>query len=122
LYREIIFETLMPDDFIVLGEDINFILIMIHLGLHTQRFEKPNSSKELSQFQECWAVRNSSLFPTWAKYFFFSVAATQNFGPPEMKWQEPEAVHSPPSGAEFKNAWSFISIPPYVFMVSCFIN
>jgi hypothetical protein len=37
--------------------------------------------------------------------------------PPEVKWQEPEAVHSPPSGAEFKNAWSFISIPPYVFMV-----
>jgi hypothetical protein len=27
-----------------------------------------------------------------------------------LKSQEPEAVHSPPSGAEFKNAWSFISI------------
>jgi hypothetical protein len=63
------------------------------------------------------------------KNFFFSVAATQSFGPtqphtqwvlgadpPEVKWQEP-GVHSPPSGAEFKNAWSFISIPPYFFMV-----
>jgi hypothetical protein len=39
------------------------------LGLYTQQFEKPNSSKELSQFQECWAVKNSSFFPTWAKYF-----------------------------------------------------
>jgi hypothetical protein len=100
------------------------------LWLFTQRFEIPNSSKELSQFQECWAVRNSSFFPTWAKIFFFSVAATQSFGPtqphtqwvlganpPEVKWQEPEAVDSPPSGAECKNAWSFISIPPYVFMV-----
>jgi hypothetical protein len=100
------------------------------LGLFTQQFEKPNSSKELSQFQECWTVRNSSFFPTWAKYFFFFAAATRSFGPtqpltqwvlgtdpPEVKWQEPEAVHSPPCGAEFKNAWSFISIPPYVFMV-----
>jgi hypothetical protein len=109
----------MPDDFIVLGEGINFVLIMIHLG---STHSNLNSSKELSQFQECWTVRNSSSFLTLAKYLFFSVVATQSFGPthhtqwvlgadpPEVKWQEPEAVHSPPSGAEFKNAWSFISI------------
>jgi hypothetical protein len=70
-------------------------------------------------------MRNRGFFPTWAKYFLFSVASTQSLGPtqplgggpPEVKWQEPEAVHLPASGAEFKNAWSFISIPPYVFMV-----
>jgi hypothetical protein len=51
-------------------------------------------------------VRNRIFFLTWAKYFFFSVAATQSFGPtqphtqwvlgadpPEVMWQEPEAVH-----------------------------
>jgi hypothetical protein len=58
------------------------------LGLYTQQFEKPNSSKELSQFQECGAVRNISFFPTWVKYFFVSVAATQSFGPtqPHTQW------------------------------------
>jgi hypothetical protein len=30
-----------------------------------------------------------------------------------------EADHSPPSSAEFKNAWSYVSIPPYVFMAWC---
>jgi hypothetical protein len=48
------------------------------LGPYTWQFEKPSCSKALSQFQECWAVRNSSSFVTWAKYFFFSVAATQS--------------------------------------------
>jgi hypothetical protein len=27
-----------------------------------------------------------------------------------------EADHSPPSSAEVKNAWSYTSTPPYVFM------
>jgi hypothetical protein len=93
---------------------------MIHLGSSHSGLKNPNSSKELSQFQECWAVRNSSFLLIWGKYYFFSAAATQwvlGADPPEVKWQEPEAVCSPPSGAEFKNAWSFISIPPYVFMV-----
>jgi hypothetical protein len=114
----------MSDDLIVLREGINFILIMTHLGSSHSSLKTPIPVKSLSQFQECWAARNS-IFPTWAKYFFFSVAATQSFGPtrphtqwvlgadsPEVKWQELEAVHSLPSGgAKFKNVWSFISIP-----------
>jgi hypothetical protein len=33
-----------------------------------------------------------------------------------------EADQSPPSGAEVKNAWNFISSPQYAFMVWCFIK
>jgi hypothetical protein len=35
---------------------------------------------------------------------------------PEVKWPGLEAEHSPPSGANFKNAWSGTSIPQYVFI------
>jgi hypothetical protein len=34
----------------------------------------------------------------------------------------PEADHSPPSRAEVKNAWSYTSIPPYVYMVWCLVK
>jgi len=34
-----------------------------------------------------------------------------------VKWLGHEADHSPPSGATVKNMWSYISIPPCVFMV-----
>ena len=33
-----------------------------------------------------------------------------------------EADQSPPSGAEVKNVWSFVSSPQYAFMVWCFIK
>jgi hypothetical protein len=48
----------------------------------------------------------SSCTEFWAHPASYTVGAD----PPEVKWQETEAVHSPPSGAEFKNLWSFISI------------
>jgi hypothetical protein len=35
---------------------------------------------------------------------------------PGVKRSGREADHSPPSNAEFKNVWSYISIHPYVFM------
>jgi hypothetical protein len=35
----------------------------------------------------------------------------------EVKQPEREADHSPPSSAEVKNAWSYISTPKYAFMV-----
>jgi len=31
-----------------------------------------------------------------------------------VKWPGREADHSPPSDAEFKNAWSYTFTPPYV--------
>jgi hypothetical protein len=40
----------------------------------------------------------------------------------ELKWPEREADHSPPSSAEVKNAWSYISIPQYVFMAWCLVK
>jgi hypothetical protein len=35
---------------------------------------------------------------------------------PAVKRQGREGVRSPPSTAEFKNAWSYTSTPPYVFV------
>jgi len=35
---------------------------------------------------------------------------------------EREADHSPPSRAEFKNAWSYTSTPQYVFMGWCLVK
>jgi hypothetical protein len=35
---------------------------------------------------------------------------------PGVKRPRREADHSPPSSAEVKNAWSYTSTPPYVFM------
>jgi hypothetical protein len=33
-----------------------------------------------------------------------------------------EADHSPPSTAEVKNAWSYTSIPQYIFMARCLVK
>jgi hypothetical protein len=33
-----------------------------------------------------------------------------------------EADHSPPSSADVKNAWSYTSIPQYVFMAWCLVK
>jgi hypothetical protein len=33
-----------------------------------------------------------------------------------------EADHSPPSGAEVKNAWSYTSTPQYAFIVWCLVK
>jgi hypothetical protein len=41
---------------------------------------------------------------------------------PEVRRLGHEADHSPPSSAEVKNAWSYISTPPYVSMVWCLIK
>jgi hypothetical protein len=34
----------------------------------------------------------------------------------ELKWPGLEDDHSPPFGADVKNAWSYTPTPPYVFM------
>jgi len=39
-----------------------------------------------------------------------------------VKRQGCEVDQSPPSGAEIKNAWSYIFTPPYIFMVWCLIK
>jgi hypothetical protein len=67
---------------------------------------------------------------------FFSTAASRTaLGPtqPPIQWapgalslgvKRPgrEADHSPPSSAEVKNAWSYTSIPHYVFMSWCLVK
>jgi hypothetical protein len=40
----------------------------------------------------------------------------------EVKRPGREADHSPPSNAEVKNAWSYISTPQYVFMAWCLVK
>jgi hypothetical protein len=41
---------------------------------------------------------------------------------PAVKRSGREADHSPPSGAEIKNAWRYTTTPPYVFMTWCLIK
>jgi hypothetical protein len=41
---------------------------------------------------------------------------------PGVKRLGREANHSPPSSTEIKNAWSYTSIPLYVFMAWCLIK
>jgi hypothetical protein len=41
---------------------------------------------------------------------------------PGVKRPGREADHSPPSSAEVKNAWSYTSIPQYVFMAWCSVK
>jgi hypothetical protein len=40
----------------------------------------------------------------------------------EIKRPVREADHSPQSSAEVNNAWSYTSIPPYVFMAWCLVK
>jgi hypothetical protein len=39
-----------------------------------------------------------------------------------VKWLGHEADHSSPFSAKVKNAWSYVSIPQYVFMASCIVK
>jgi hypothetical protein len=41
---------------------------------------------------------------------------------PGIKLPENEPQYPPPSTAEVKNVWSYISTPPYVFIARCLIN
>jgi hypothetical protein len=41
---------------------------------------------------------------------------------PDVKRQGPEAGHPLPSSSEFKNEWSYASVPSYIFMVWCLIR
>jgi hypothetical protein len=41
---------------------------------------------------------------------------------PGVKRPGREADHSPPSSAEVKNAWSYISTPQYAFMAWCLVK
>jgi hypothetical protein len=69
-------------------------------------------------------------FPTRAEIFLFAteLRPTQpsvQWAPgalsPVVKRPGRKADHSPPSSAEIKNAWSYISTPPYVFLAWCLI-
>jgi len=59
-----------------------------------------------------------------ARILFFATASIQDLGPtqspiqraPGVRRPKCEADHSPPSSNEVKNAWSYASTPPYVFM------
>jgi hypothetical protein len=41
---------------------------------------------------------------------------------PRVKEPDHEADHSPPTGAEIKNTWTYTSTPPYIFMAEYLIN
>jgi hypothetical protein len=41
---------------------------------------------------------------------------------PRVKQLGHKADYSPPSSAEVKNAWSYASTPPYIFMACCLVK
>jgi hypothetical protein len=52
---------------------------------------------------------------------FFTVKGFKMGAPsPELIWPQPEADHSLPSSAKVKNARSYTSTPPHVFMLWCY--
>jgi hypothetical protein len=66
-----------------------------------------------------------SRFPVGAGHFFSTAPGPDRSGAQPgvpaallsgVKRPTREADHSPPFSAEVKNAWSYISSPPYVFM------
>jgi hypothetical protein len=67
-----------------------------------------------------WAgrPRGQSSSPARVKNFLFSTLSRLAFGPPPQgaKRPEHEADHSPPTSAEVKKMWIYISIPTYAFM------
>jgi hypothetical protein len=67
--------------------------------------------------------------------FLFTTTSRTALGPtqPPIKWvleslslgvkrSGREADHSPPSSADVKNAWSYTSVPQYIFMVWCLVK
>jgi hypothetical protein len=50
----------------------------------------------------------------------YSMGTRDSF--PGVKRSGREADHSPPYSAEVKNAWSYTSIPKYVFMAWCLVK
>jgi hypothetical protein len=67
--------------------------------------------------------------------FLFTTASRTALGPTQppiqrvrgalslgVKRPERESDHSPPSNAEVRNAWSYTSIPQYVFMAWCLVK
>jgi hypothetical protein len=76
------------------------------------------------------------LFPVWANNFYIlATASTPALGPtlPPIQWvswvlpggvklPSCEADHPPPPSAEVKNAWSYSSTPPCVFMAWCLVK
>jgi hypothetical protein len=64
---------------------------------------------------------------------FSSVQRPDRHLPPHIQWvsgnlypglKRPgrEADHSPPTSAEIKITWSYVSTPPYIFMAYCLIT
>jgi hypothetical protein len=73
--------------------------------------------------------------PAEAGIFLFTTVTRPVLGPtqPPIQWvpgalslgvkrSGREADHSPPSGAEVKNEWSYVSTPQYVFMEWCSVK
>jgi len=63
-------------------------------------------------------------------FFLFVTASRPVWGPPNLLFSgcgglnlpERETDHSPTSAAELKNAWSYTSTSPYVFMAWCLVK
>jgi hypothetical protein len=63
-------------------------------------------------------------FLVGAGIFFLRHLVQTGYGSsyPGEKGPGREADHSPPSNAEFKNAWNFTFTPPYVFNAWCLVS
>jgi hypothetical protein len=101
----------------------------------SRHFLHPILNSSVSIVTRLWDGRPG--FDFWQGQGFFLLATTSRpaLGPtnppiqwvpgalsPEVKRPGREGHHLPPSSVEVKNAWSYTSSPPYVFMAWCLVK
>jgi len=91
------------------------------------------SDQENAYFYGTWVPITAFAKPhNWTSWLqtLFTATFRLALGPiqPPLQWvsgikrPESEADHLPPSSTEIKNAWSYISTRPYVFMAWCLVK
>jgi len=90
-------------------------------------FGKGHSVSQIGAFRICYVLNNLCSIPDWGREFSFRHRVKTGSGAYSVYYPMGiggcypggETDHSPPSNAEVKNAWSYTSNPPYVFMAWC---
>jgi hypothetical protein len=62
------------------------------------------------------------LWPSSGNLIKYRAYTKEWCGSPPVKWPEHEGDCSPPTRAEVKKTWVYISTPPYVFMALCLVK
>jgi hypothetical protein len=100
---------------------------------YTRTLEKlrPNTTKPPELTLLCCTVLNAAknekiihdtFITLYNNFPASSIQRVQEALPPGVKRPGHEGDLSPPTSAEVKKTWIYISTPPYIFMMSCLIN